>query len=265
MKRVCFILFFFLVSYSLELRAQITISNVARKDWIIAVDPINNCGIGNGDNGYFVFAETSNSFDSYFYLYLGKEKSSAIQSLRDIISLVESIGSQVIEFQSWNGDCFSANAVHRGLRLKSEKTAGYVYLHEYLLGYLLRRLELPMEEHWNSVHEAITALGQIDKVAKFVWKWGQAYFYRVGETSIYLGSSEEEAYITLSEFSAYISDNQMWPIIIINSFTVAEAKNDVELGARLARLSLRRNEEVEARIPLYLLYLNSSKTALKKK
>ncbi len=246
---------------------QITISNVEARDKIVALDPYNFCGIGIDENGYFLFSNTSNTFDNAFIMYLGEEKDGSLKTLNDLASLVEVVKSQNVTFQSWSGNSYTASMVYNGIALSTPDRAGDVYLHKSLLNWLIGQLENPQGGPWNSVTEAKNAAGNSEKATSVVVggqvrKWGASYYYSLTTGDVYLGSSKEDAIETLREYADMASSKeQVWPVIILNSTNCARVTNANELGAKTAYVTPL---DGGPQMSLYQLYLKKHLKALEK-
>lgn len=246
---------------------QITISNTEARDKIVALDPYNFCGIGIDENGYFLFSNTSNTFDNAFIMYLGDAKEGSLKTLKDLVALVEMTKSQHVTFQSWSGNSYTASTVYNGISLSTPDRAGDVYLHKSLLNWLINQMENPKGGPWNSVTEAFNAMGNSEKATSVVVggqvrKWGESYYYSLSTGDVYLGSSREDAIETLREYESMASTkDQVWPVIILNSTSCARVTTVNELGAKTAYVNPLDGGQ---QMSLYQLYLKKHLKALEK-
>lgn len=246
---------------------QITISNTESRDKIVAIDPFNVCGIAIDEYGYFLFSNTSNTFDNAFIMYLGVEKDGAIQTLRDLITLVEMVKTQHVTFQSCTNTSYTASMVHNGIQLSTPKHAGDVYLHKSLLNWLIGQLENPKGGPWNSINDAFHAVGDSEIASGVVAggqvrKWNDTYYYFVPTGGFYLGNSVEDAVETLQEYIEMSSSNeQVWPIIIMNATKSGRVTNRVIVGSKAAVVDPIGGGETT---PLYRVYLKKHLNKLEK-
>lgn len=246
---------------------QITISNTEARDKIVALDPYNICGIGIDEKGYFLFSNTSNTFDDAFFMYLGEGKDGTVKTLKDLVSLVEMVKTEHVTFQAWDGVSYTASTVYNGIELATSGYAGNVYLHKSLLNWLIDQLENPKGGPWNSVNEAINAAGNSEKATSVVVggqvrKWGDSYYYSLSTGDVYLGSSKEDAVETLRDYAEKASSKeQAWPVIILKSTCCARVTNVNEMGAKTAYVyPLDGGQQMS----LYQLYLKKHLKALEK-
>lgn len=269
MKRfvTAFILTLVLVAIYMPAFGQITITQTSARAQVIAVDPLNQCGIGSGEQGYFLFSSTSNMFDDAFILYLGKDKIGAKQTIESLIGLVDAVQSQNVTFQDITGASFTASMIHKGLILTSNDYAGEVYIAGSLLSWLLSQLETPDGGPWNSINDAANEIGSPEKIGNIVaggqlQKWGSAYCLAANNTKIYLGNSKDDALATIKEYESFASSkDQVWPVIIINARVKGHVTNANELGAKVAYIQPSNGEQ---RIPLYQLYVKKYVKILEK-
>lgn len=246
---------------------QIAITNATSRAQVIAIDPLNRCGISVGDGGFVLFSATSNMFDDAFVLYLGSDKDGAKQTLESLIGLVDVVKTQDVTFQDMTGTSYTTRKIHKGLILSTDNYAGDIYMPGSLLKWLLGQLDNPDGGPWDSINDAANAIGHLEKIGNIVaggqlQKWGSVYCLAANDAKIYLGNSKEDALATMKEYEAFASSKeQVWPVIIINSRVQAHVTNATEFGAKTAYLNLSDNSPT---IPLYQLYLKKYVKILEK-
>lgn len=246
---------------------QIAITNATSRSQVLAIDPLNQCGISAGDGGFVLFSATSNMFDDAFVLYLGSDKDGAKQTLESLIGLVDVVKTQNVTFQDMTGTSFTARMIYKGLILSTDNYAGDVYMPRSLLKWLLGQLDNPDGGPWDSINDAANAIGFPEKVGNVVaggqlQKWGSAYCLAANNAKIYLGNSKEDALATMKEYEVFASaKEQVWPVIIINARVQAHVTNAIEFGAKTAYLNPSDNSPT---IPLYQLYLKKYVKILEK-
>ena len=252
---------------SLPAFCQITITRTSAKSQVIAVDPLNQCGVATGENGFFLFSSTSNMFDDAFIMYLGADKDGAKRTLESLIDLIDVVKNQNITFQDGAGTSYTASTIYKGLKLTSSDYAGDVYVAGSLLSWLQGQLDNPDGGPWDSITDAANDIGSPEKVGNIVaggqlQKWGSAYCLAANNAKIYLGNSKEDALATMKEYEAFASSKeQVWPVIIINARVSAQVTNASEIGAKTAYV---KPSDGCPTIPLYQLYMKKYVKILEK-
>lgn len=267
MKKMLFFCSMFVSLFLMNTKSygQITISNTESRDKIVAIDPFNVCGIAIDEYGYFLFSNTSNTFDNAFIMYLGVEKDGAIQTLRDLLALVEMVKTQNVTFQSCTSTSYTASMVHNGIQISTPDLAGKVYLHKSLLNWLIGQLENPQGGPWNSFDDASNAMGPSMQATGVAWggklfKWGATYYLSHPSGVFYLGSSKEDAIETLREYIELMSSKEnVWPTIIMKSTLCARVVSVIEFGAKTAYVYPL---DESPQISLYQLYMKKHLKAL---
>lgn len=247
-----------LLTTSLLSMGQITITQEESRAQVIAVDPLNRCGVATNESGFFLFSSTSNMFDDAFILYLGPDKNGAKQTLESLIGLVEVVKTKHVTFQDFKGAGFTASMIYKGLALASTEYAGEVYVPSSLLSWLLGQLDNPDGGPWNSIKDAANFIGTPEKVGSGalggqLQKWGSAYYLNYEPNKVYLGNSKEDALATIMEYEAFSSSKeQVWPVILLNARVTAGVTNDIEFGAKTSYV---KPSDGSNTFPMYQLYL----------